>query len=259
MIAQLESVFSPLSLSGALVGLWVLVMVSVPVIRWVAGVGAERIGIAAGVVAQVIAVVTAMIAELGPAVLVVVVLVPLLGWASEVAGSRTGVPFGPYHYTDVLQPQVARVPVLIPLAWLMMMPPAWAIGALVAPQTPLIQWLVAAGAFAAWDVYLDPMMVRWDFWRWTKPGVYEGIPLVNFFGWFIVAFAITAIIAVTGSLIGVPLVSGVPTAPLLVIFLVTWMLMFIGQALFWKLRVSAVAGFVVMGLFVALVAFRLGL
>lgn len=238
---------------------WVLVMISVPVIRWTAGAGAERVGIAAGVVAQVAAVVTAIASDLGWYTVIVVLAVPLLGWASEVIGSRTGVPFGPYHYTNVLQPQVARVPVLIPFAWLMMMPPAWAVGAVVAPGTPLLQWLIAAGAFAAWDFYLDPMMVKWDFWRWKRTGAYLGIPAINFVGWFLVAFAITALLSLVGSWLGVSLVAGLPAAPLLLIFVVTWLLMFVGQLFFWRLRVSAVVGFVIMGLFVALVVSTVGL
>ena len=258
MLEQFGSVFSPLTAPGVMVAVWILVMISVPVIRWVAGVGAERIGIAAGVLAQVAAVIVAISSTLGWYSLIVIVVVPVLGWASEVLGSRSGIPFGPYHYTDVLQPQVAHVPVLIPLAWLMMMPPAWAVGAAVAPGTPLLQWVIAAGAFAAWDVYLDPMMVKWNFWQWRKKGAYLGIPLINFVGWFLVAFLITALLGVTGSWLGVGLVSNIPTAPLTLIFFVTWLLMFVGQMLFWRLRVSAVAGFVVMGLFVALIVTQMG-
>ncbi|MFW5689104.1 MAG: carotenoid biosynthesis protein [Spirochaetota bacterium] len=252
------SVFSPLRPAGVLVGVWILVMISVPVIRWTLGQGAERIGIAAGVVAQVAAVVAAIAFDLGWYTVIVVVAVPSLGWASEVLGSRTGLPFGPYHYTDVLQPQLARVPVLIPLAWLMMMPPSWAVGSVVAPGSPLLQWLVAAGAFAAWDVYLDPMMVEWRFWEWRTKGAYLGIPMVNFVGWFVVAFAINALLALVGAWLGVSLVAGLPAAPLLLIFLVTWVLMFIGQMFFWRLRVSAVAGFIAMGIFVALLLVRIG-
>lgn len=259
MLSELVSVFQPLSLAGVLTGVWILVMISVPVVRWVAGEGAEHVGIAAGVFAQVAAVIAALATSFGLWVVLVVVIVPVLGWASEAIGSRVGVPFGDYHYTDVLQPQVAHVPVLIPLAWLMMMPPAWAVGALVAPGTPLLQWVVAAAAFTAWDVYLDPMMVSWDFWRWPKGGRYLGIPLVNYLGWFVVAFAITALVALLGRVVGVPLVAGVPTGPLALVYAVTWVLMLIGQLAFWRLRASAIAGFIAMGVFVALMVAAVGL
>lgn len=253
MISQIAGSFQPVSLPAVLTGVWIVVMISVPIVRWIGGEGAEHIGIAAGVLAQVAAVVAALATSFGAATIVIVVAVPLLGWASEVLGSRTGFPFGRYRYTDVLKPQVAHVPVLIPLAWLMMMPPAWAVGALVAPGRPVLGWLVAAAAFTAWDVYLDPMMVAWDFWRWERRGAYLGIPLVNYLGWFVVAFAITALVALFGRVLGVPLVSGLPTAPLLLVFVVTWILMFVGQLAFWRLRASAFAGFLAMGLFVVAV------
>ena len=51
----------------------------------------------------------------------------VLSWAAEVIGSRTGIPFGAYSYTDTLQPQVLGVPLQIPLGWLMMLPPSWAV------------------------------------------------------------------------------------------------------------------------------------
>ena len=258
MIDQFASVFRPMTLPGVLVGIWIVVMISVPVVRWIGGEGAEHVGIAAGVFAQVAAVIAALVATAGVPALIVVIAVPVLGWLSEVIGSRTGIPFGEYHYTEVLRPQIAHVPILIPLAWLMMMPPAWAIGVLVAPDSVLLQWIVAAAAFTAWDVYLDPLMVGWDFWRWKRHGAYLGIPVVNYVGWFLVAFAITGFVSLVGSLVGVRLVGGVPTGPLATIFVVTWLLQFVGQFVFWRLRASAVAGFIAMGVFVGLVILRVG-
>jgi putative membrane protein len=231
-------------------------MISVPIIRWVAGQGAERIGIAAGVLAQVVLVVSVLVSEFRFWAFPIIVGVPFLGWLSEVIGSRTGVPFGAYSYTDVLKPQVAHVPVLIPLAWLMMIPPSWAIGAVLAPHRPLLQYAIAAGAFTAWDLYLDPQMVKWDFWRWKRKGVYLGIPVSNYLGWFAVAFVIALVFSMISRAAPVHLVIQVPKAPLVGVFVITWLLQFIGQMLFWKLRVSAVVGFLVMGLFVLATALR---
>ena len=246
----LLSVFSPFTVITFSICLWLAVMILVPVIRRHAGAGGERIGITLGVLVQVMAVVLVLVSSLGWWSLVVIVLVPLLGWTSEVIGSRTGFPFGRYHYTDVLQPQVAHVPVLIPLAWLMMVPPSWAVAATIAPGRPLLQWVIAAAAFTAWDLYLDPQMVWWDFWRWDRPGCYLGIPAVNFAGWFMVSFLISAAIGLIGTATGVRFTDTVGTEPLLVIFTLTWLLQFVGQFFFWKLRVSAVVGFLAMGAFV---------
>ena len=40
----------------------------------------------------------------------------MFGWAVEVLGSRTGVPFGPYDYSAP-GPTLAGVPLLVPIGW----------------------------------------------------------------------------------------------------------------------------------------------
>jgi uncharacterized membrane protein len=100
------------------------------------------------------------------------------GLAAELAGVATGRPFGAYSYTDALGPRVRGVPVLAPAAWAMMARPAWA----VAPPGPL-RVPAAAAALTAWDLCLDPRMVRDGYWRWHGGGRYEDVPLSNFAGW----------------------------------------------------------------------------
>lgn len=109
----------------------------------------------------------------------------LIGLGSEILGVHTGFPFSTYSYTAALQPQLLDVPILIPLAWAMMAYPAWRIGELLGNR-PLTRALFAAGALTAWDVALDPQMVGQGFWVWPDLGIYHGIPLINFVGWFTV-------------------------------------------------------------------------
>jgi len=64
-------------------------------------------------------------------------LVFLLAWAVEHAGVTSGMPFGHYHYTGALQPQLfGTIPLAIPCAWLMVAAGAWQI-ATTDPSTPL--------------------------------------------------------------------------------------------------------------------------
>jgi hypothetical protein len=134
----------------------------------------------------------------------------------------------------------------------MMMPPSWAIAEMLVPDAPFwLQATVAGYAFMAWDVYLDPHLTKWDFWRWQHRGVYEGIPSVNFLGWFAWATVISAV--VLGGIRPAP----VATAPLVVIYIATWLLQAGGHAAFWKWPRSAGAGFIAMGVVAAPVAFRL--
>ena len=40
----------------------------------------------------------------------------------------------------------------------------------------------------AWDLAMDPMMVAGQHWIWEKPGAYFGIPLQNYWGWWLTVF-----------------------------------------------------------------------
>lgn len=104
----------------------------------------------------------------------------------ERIGTRTGIPFGRYVYTGALQPQVAGVPAIVPLAWFAMALPAReAAHAALGPRSnPASRIAVGAAALTAWDLFLDPQMVGEGYWVWARRGLYRGIPLGNFLGWF---------------------------------------------------------------------------
>ncbi|MEO5679080.1 MAG: carotenoid biosynthesis protein [Acidimicrobiales bacterium] len=117
-----------------------------------------------------------------------------VGVAVEAVGTRTGLPFGEYRYTDRLQPQVLGVPVVVALAWAGMGLPAWAVaGRLVRPVAARI--VVGSVALTAWDLFLDPQMVAEGFWVWPGGGAYRGIPLPNFAGWLAVSAVLMAVFA----------------------------------------------------------------
>ena len=40
----------------------------------------------------------------------------------------------------------------------------------------------------AWDLVMDPVMVRGEHWIWEVDGAYFGIPLQNFWGWWLTTF-----------------------------------------------------------------------
>jgi lycopene beta-cyclase len=222
-----------------LLGIWMLTMIGLPIILWISGDATLVFGIIAGVLAQLILVVTLLIRAWGPAkALGVTFFVTVFAWAAEAVGTAIGFPFGHYTYTQVLQPQILDVPLLIPLAWMMMLPAAWAVASLVAPIKRI--WLfstISALAMTSWDLFLDPQMVDWGIWAWDIEGAYFGIPLINFLGWFSVSFMITLIIKP----------AHLPVLPLLAVYVITWLLQTIGQLFFWNLPGPALFGFLGMG------------
>jgi putative membrane protein len=129
-----------------------------------------------------------------------------IGLAAESVGVRTGLPFGDYSYADTLGPKLLDVPVIVPLAWVMMAYPSLLLGRRLSraaarrgrTRTPSGSVTVATGALclAAWDLFLDPQMVAAGHWAWhdphpALPGV-PGVPVSNYLGWLLVAFVMVA-------------------------------------------------------------------
>ncbi|MCC6568315.1 MAG: carotenoid biosynthesis protein, partial [Anaerolineales bacterium] len=102
--------------------------------------------------------------------------------AFESVGVLTGLIYGPYHYTDKLgRLFLGLVPLIIPIAWFMMMYPSFVIADWIVPGKANARpvWVAAAGAMVmtAWDVVMDPVMVKIGHWVWDVNGPYFGIPL----------------------------------------------------------------------------------
>ena len=122
--------------------------------------------------------------------------------AVEHVGTVTGWPFGRYRYTAALGPQVAGVPVQVPLAWFAMALPAreTAHAALGSRSNRVARILAGAAALTAWDLFLDPQMVAEGYWGWARRGTcsrrssYRGIPISNFVGWFVTGLGVMAVL-----------------------------------------------------------------
>jgi putative membrane protein len=220
-------------------------MIVQPIVLWTWGQTALQRGLSLAVLVQA----ATVLAILGEAwgfkrTAGALAVVALTSFLAEWIGNRTGFPFGSYHYTDVLQPQLAGVPLLIPLAWMMMLPPAWAVAQLISKKEgrDIRFVLLAALGITLWDLFLDPQMVGWNFWVWEFPGLYFGIPLVNFMGWLLVSALITWLVGPRD----------LPTGPLMAVYVITWLLQTIGQGLFWAQPGPALFGFLGMGTLVFL-------
>ena len=136
MIKAFNALRYPRSTLAPLV-LWVLTMLSLPLLGWILGEGYLLRGMSVGVLMQFAAVLVVLYNAWGLARTIrTFAIVTVLSYLAELLGSTTGFPFGKYHYTEVLQPQIAGVPLLIPLAWMMMLPPAWAIAQIILSKNP---------------------------------------------------------------------------------------------------------------------------
>lgn len=238
--------------AGALI-LWLAVLVGTPVVLWLVGEGPFPRAVTLGVLAQAAATLFALACSWPVRRLVGVAAVILPAtWAVEKVGVTTGWPFGHYAYTGALQPQLAGIPILIPLAWLMMLASAWAVAGAILPKRPAgsgwwyrLRFAALSGlAFTAWDLYLDPQMVARRFWLWDEPSGYFGIPWLNYLGWWCSATLLTLIV--------MPGPRELPRLRLMIIYSLTWLLQVLGLGLFWGQWGPALCGFAAMGGFAIL-------
>lgn len=144
--------------------------------------------------------------------------------AAELLGTATGYPFGPYSYTPQLGYRIAGlVPFNIPTSWFFMLYSSLAICGRLLPRSDRTRgagtsgerwrWALAAGlVLTAWDVSMDPAMVRTTHWIWHltpaaeqsalgrifASDLFYGMPLSNWLGWLLtgtlVARAMLAIV-----------------------------------------------------------------
>ncbi len=125
--------------------------------------------------------------EMAPRAVLGALGVLALGAAAEIIGLATGLPFGRYEYTGAWPPSLplpglGSWPILLPVAWLMVIGAAWA----AAPGEGWRRALSTAAAAAIFDLaFLEPVMAGpLGYWRWLDPGPLPGgAPLLNFFGW----------------------------------------------------------------------------
>lgn len=126
-------------------------------------------------------------------------LLGLLGFYALLVESialATGFPYGNFIYNDVLGNKILG---LAPWTVAFAFPPIvflayWSVRRSYASAgllpTVLLTSLLAMGI----DLVLDPGAVRLGFWQWSTPGIYYGVPLVNFLGWILTSSVATMLI-----------------------------------------------------------------
>jgi putative membrane protein len=109
---------------------------------------------------------------------------------------RTGVPFGSYSFTDVMGPKLSGLPILLVLAYLGMAYCSWVMSLLITGTRKPMRGLravmvplLASFVMLAWDLAMEADWSTVDrAWIWRDGGPFFGVPVSNFFGWYVTAF-----------------------------------------------------------------------
>lgn len=109
--------------------------------------------------------------------------IAVTGYLIELAGIRTGLIFGAYRYGSGLGVKLAGVPLIIGLNWALLV---FCISALLSGinRSVWIRAALGASLMVAFDLLLEPVAIRFDFWSWDL----GFIPLQNYLAWWLVSF-----------------------------------------------------------------------
>ncbi len=119
----------------------------------------------------------------------------------EIIGIKTGIIFGGYFNYDIKGngPIIFKVPIFIILTWygLIYMSFNYVIYVFEVSNMGFSNFSIIEIAMISFfcgffimllDLILDPIGVDENRWSWKNPGVYYGVPYLNFFGWFLCCF-----------------------------------------------------------------------
>lgn len=119
-------------------------------------------------------------------------LAAAIGFASEIAGTAFGFPYGHYSYTTALAPKLLGVPLVLTCAWLVLVAMAQSC---LAHLRRAARAVLGALWLTATDFLIDPLAAGpLGFWRWDAGGPYFDIPWSNFAGWFLTSLLIFALL-----------------------------------------------------------------
>jgi uncharacterized membrane protein len=124
-------------------------------------------------------------------------IVVVFAYGIETLGTKTGIPFGEYHYTGDFGPMLGLVPLTIPLAWHVVVTNALFLVRAIVPHTSRIAEAVVTGLLCTmYDFVLEPFATTIKhYWIWTEGAV----PPLNYVAWFVLSAMLVGIFAPTVS------------------------------------------------------------
>ncbi len=109
--------------------------------------------------------------------------VVLLTFVAEVIGTKTGVIFGRYSYSNILGFRLMDVPLVIGFNWVTIILGAILVSVKFIKNIKYIP-LVAAIITVLFDLLLEPVATKLFYWSWFN----NVIPIKNFITWFVLSY-----------------------------------------------------------------------
>src|SRR5579864_476531 len=111
----------------------------------------------------------------------------------------TGFPFGHYYFTALMGPKLFQVPIFLGLAYIGMAYLSWVLACVILDETQsrisghrvVLVPALASLIMTSWDLSQDAVWSTYlHLWIWPRGGAYFGVPISNFFGWYLTVYLI---------------------------------------------------------------------
>ena len=171
-------------------------------------------------------------------VLLAAVIIGLISGVVAFVGLKTAVPFGPFLFSQDVQPQFQGLPLFVPLVWIVTVLNSRGVARLILRpwrKTRTYGWwaigltvVLCVAMDLGWEVFAGPEK-RYVYWAPTKfPVSWHGVPISNFMGWIVTLLLILAIC--TPALINKRHTRSTPDYQPLLVWLLLNMVFLIGAA-----------------------------
>lgn len=124
----------------------------------------------------------------------ILVFFSLFPIAAEFVGVTTGLPYGPFHYTDSMGYRLGGI---VPWSVAFVFAPL-VLGSMrlasCATRDARLAIPISSLILVIHDMVLDPAAVSGGYWVWARGGAYYGVPVSNFIGWLLVGLLASAIL-----------------------------------------------------------------
>lgn len=121
--------------------------------------------------------------------LLFVLLISSLGFASEWIGVHKQWIFGHYAYDTTLGLKLSEIPLMIGVNWFLLIYSASVLTQKLPIKTVWLKIILGAGLLVSLDLLIEPVAIRFHYWHWFG----NTIPIKNYVCWFLLSIIFLAI------------------------------------------------------------------
>lgn len=115
--------------------------------------------------------------------IIIFLVIGIYGLLIETISIKTGFPYSRFNYSDMMGYKVADiVPYTIFLIWPTLVISAYSLSEFISKKG-ISKIVITTLLLLLLDLVFDPVATELGFWIWEEPGLYYGVPFLNFIGW----------------------------------------------------------------------------